>query len=72
MHGVGSVIDDNDIAWDGAGGMVKQVLEVEEELVATSRVMLVELLEVDVGVVWLNEGWETVTQGVGVGGSAGT
>ena len=71
VHRVSSVVDDDDMAWHGARGMVKWVPEAEEELAAMAGVALVELLEADVMVVWLDEGWEMVTQGVGVGGSAG-
>ena len=41
--------------------MVKQVLEAEEDPATTARVVLMELLDVDIRVVWLNKGWETVT-----------
>ncbi len=70
--GVDCVNEDVDIGWGKAEGTVSQVPEAEDELAATAGVVLMELLGVDIEGVGLGKGGEMATQGVGVGGSAGT
>src|SRR5258708_24777028 len=61
VRGVDCVNKDVDIGWGEAEGMVSWVPEVEDELVATAGVVLMELLGVDVEGVGHNEGGETAT-----------